>query len=181
MSPMPPGGIAEAAFFLGLLGDHRLGGDEERRDRGRVLEGEAHDLCRVDDAPTSPWRHRRRLSVLAVVRIVLVEQLADDDRASAPEFSTIWRTGVWSARGRYRRRPLVVVVDLELVERLAGVRQRNAAAGDDTLLDPRPSSRASHRRPGPCAPSPRPRRPADADDGNAPASFASRSWSFSRS
>ena len=32
------------------LADHRLGGDEERSDRGGVLQGGAHDLGGVDDA-----------------------------------------------------------------------------------------------------------------------------------
>src|SRR5579864_4248485 len=41
---------AAGALVLGLVGDDRLGGEEERGDRGRVLEGRAGDLGRVDDA-----------------------------------------------------------------------------------------------------------------------------------
>src|SRR3954468_2322013 len=37
-------------ILLGTLGDHRFGGEEERRDGGRVRERGAHDLGRVDDA-----------------------------------------------------------------------------------------------------------------------------------
>ena len=43
-------GHRHRAVLLRMLGDHRLGGDEEAGDRSRVLEGRAHDLGRVDDA-----------------------------------------------------------------------------------------------------------------------------------
>src|SRR5579862_5185195 len=39
-----------ARLLLRLLAHHRFGGDEKAGDRGRVLEGAAHDLGRVDDA-----------------------------------------------------------------------------------------------------------------------------------
>ena len=51
MPPMPPPpGIAGARLLLRHFGDHRLGGDEEAGDRGRVLQRGAHDLGRIDDA-----------------------------------------------------------------------------------------------------------------------------------
>ena len=37
-------------FLLRMLGDHRLGGDQQAGDRSRVLQRRAHDLGRVDDA-----------------------------------------------------------------------------------------------------------------------------------
>ena len=37
-------------LLLGNLGDERFGGEQERRDRRRVLQRRAHDLGRVDDA-----------------------------------------------------------------------------------------------------------------------------------
>ena len=49
--PMPPpAGMAAAPYLLRLLGDHRLGGDQQAGDRGGVLQSGAHDLGRVDDA-----------------------------------------------------------------------------------------------------------------------------------
>src|SRR6516164_3670715 len=34
--------------FLRTLGDHRLGGDQQARDRGGILQGAAYDLGRID-------------------------------------------------------------------------------------------------------------------------------------
>jgi glc operon protein GlcG len=36
-------------LLFGELGDHRIGGDEKTGDRGRILQGGAHDLGRADD------------------------------------------------------------------------------------------------------------------------------------
>jgi hypothetical protein len=45
----PPPGMAGASFSFGV-GDHGLGRDHETGDRRSVLEGDAHDFGRVDDA-----------------------------------------------------------------------------------------------------------------------------------
>ena len=77
----PPRRHGSGGLLLRLLGDHRLGGDEEAGDRRRVLQREAHDLGRVDDAGLHHVDILAVLGVEAVVGVVLVEQLADDDRA----------------------------------------------------------------------------------------------------
>src|SRR5215212_7271528 len=38
------------SLFLGSFGDHRLGGDQETRDRGRILQGCADGFFWIDDA-----------------------------------------------------------------------------------------------------------------------------------
>src|SRR5690606_19606322 len=66
--------------LLGQLGDHRLGGDEERSDRGRVLEGGADHLHRVDDAHGDHVAILTGLGVVAEVDRLVLEDLADHDR-----------------------------------------------------------------------------------------------------
>jgi hypothetical protein len=44
------GHAAGFALFFRDAGDHGFGGEHETRDRGRVLQGSAGDLRRVDDA-----------------------------------------------------------------------------------------------------------------------------------
>src|SRR5207248_8739554 len=41
---------ARRRLGLRLLGDHRLGSDQQAGDRGRILQRDAHDLGRIDDA-----------------------------------------------------------------------------------------------------------------------------------
>ena len=52
MPPMPPaaGMAGRRRLLLRLLGHHRLGGEQQARDRRGVLQRRAHDLGRVDDA-----------------------------------------------------------------------------------------------------------------------------------
>ena len=83
MPPMPPAaaGGRHRAGLLGLLGDHRLGGDQQAGDRGGVLQRGAHDLGRVDDAGLHQVLVLAGLRVEAPGVLVLVEHLAGDHRA----------------------------------------------------------------------------------------------------
>src|SRR5258706_104368 len=123
-------------LLLRPLGDHRFGGDQQARDRGRILQRRPHDLGRVDDAGLDHVGVDAGLGVVAPVDVLLVEQLADDDRAVG--------AGVLGDQpGRDRQRLaddldadlLVVVVGLQLVEHAGGIEQRHAAARDDAFLD----------------------------------------------
>ena len=75
MSPIPPPGmppgVAGPVFFSGFLCHHRLGGDEKACRRRGVLQRQAHDLRRVDDAGLDHVGVLTRLGVIAVVRIAL--------------------------------------------------------------------------------------------------------------
>src|SRR5258708_2770875 len=53
-------------LLLRLVGDHRLGGDEKARYRRGVLQGQAHNLGRVDDARLD---HVDILALLGVVAV----------------------------------------------------------------------------------------------------------------
>ena len=67
--------------LLGSVGYRRLSGDEKAGDGRRVLQCDAHDLGRIDDALLD------HVAVLVVLRIVAerlparFQHLADDDRA----------------------------------------------------------------------------------------------------
>src|SRR5437764_8371229 len=123
---------------LGLLGYHRLGRDQETGDRRRVLQRVPHDFRRIDDAGLDEVGELALLGIIAVVDVLAVQELADDDRAVG--------AGVL---GNLPSRPLEgpaddVDTDLlvrigrgQLVERLDRIKQRNAATGDDTLFDRR--------------------------------------------
>src|SRR5208337_231281 len=69
------------ALLLRNLGDHRLGGNEQARDGGRVLQRGPHDLGRVDDALRYQVAVLAGLGVEAKGISVLVQNLADDNRA----------------------------------------------------------------------------------------------------
>ena len=50
MPPMPPPAIDESRLVLRQLAHRRFGGDEQARDRSRILERGADDLGRIDHA-----------------------------------------------------------------------------------------------------------------------------------
>ena len=67
-------------FLLRPLGHHRLGGDQQARNRCRILQGRAHDLGRIDDALGDQVTILVGLSVEAPVGFRGLEQLANHDR-----------------------------------------------------------------------------------------------------
>jgi hypothetical protein len=60
------------------FGNHRLGGDQETRDRSRVLDRRSHDLGRVDDALGDQITVFAGLRVEAIRILVLFQDFADD-------------------------------------------------------------------------------------------------------
>jgi len=61
--------------------DHGLGGDEQTRNRGRALQGRAHHLGRIDDAFRYHVDVFARLRVEAESVVIVLDNLADHDRA----------------------------------------------------------------------------------------------------
>src|SRR5579883_3475445 len=123
-------------FLFRLLGDHRLGGDEQAGDRRRILQRGADDLHRIDDAGLHQIGKLALLGVVAVVGVLRLLQLADDDRAVD--------TGILrDLTGRSLQRvlddvdaaTLIVVGRLQAAEGLLRIKERDAAAGDDAFLD----------------------------------------------
>src|SRR6202022_1968450 len=72
---------AAASVLLRHFGHHGFGGDQERRDRRRVLDRHANYLGRVDDALGDQVDVFAGLGVEAVGILILLEDLADDDGA----------------------------------------------------------------------------------------------------
>ena len=139
MPPMPPPpGIAGTRAPSSAFGDHRLGGDEEAGDRGRVLQRRAHDLGRIDDAGLDHVDIFLGLGVEAPVRGLVLADLADHDRAFGPRV-----LGDLTDRRLERLQHdadaglLIGVLALELGDRGLGAQERDAAAGDDAFLDRR--------------------------------------------
>src|SRR6185312_528193 len=63
------------------FGDHGLSGDQKRRNRSCVLDSDTHNLGRVDDALADQVAVLAGLRVEAVAVLLLLQDLADDDRA----------------------------------------------------------------------------------------------------
>src|SRR6185312_11672085 len=71
---------AGACVLLRNFGHHRFGGDQQRRDRSRVLDRHTNHLGRVDDALGDQVAILAGLAVEAVAILILLQDLADDDR-----------------------------------------------------------------------------------------------------
>src|SRR6516225_9039498 len=127
---------ARCRLWLRPVGYHGLGRDQQPGDRGGILQCYSDDLGRVDD----PGRYQvlvvARLRVITKVRLVLVGQLANDDRAlNAGILRDLPDRRLDSLADDVNADLLVVVHGVESGQNFAGKEQRHAAAGDDAFLD----------------------------------------------
>src|SRR6266852_7273042 len=129
---------AAAGVLLRQFGHHGFGGDQQSRNRGCVLDRRTHDLGRVDDALRDQVDVFAGLRVEAVGVLVLLEDLADDDRA------VLARVDRDLARRPGERLAddldaglLVVVRGLDALELLGSTEQGDAAARYDAFLNRR--------------------------------------------
>src|SRR5580658_3106306 len=121
-------------FFLDFS-DEGFGREHEARDGGCVLQRQAGDLSRVDDAHLDHVAVFAGVCVEAEVLVLRVADLADHDSA--------FETGVeGDLAGRLLKGALhdadsdrFVIVELELLYSRDATEQRRAAAGNDTFLD----------------------------------------------
>src|ERR1019366_2340468 len=122
--------------LLRPFGDHRFRGDQQAGDRGRVLQGATHDLGRVDDALAHHVDVVARLGVVAEVVLVLLQDLADHDRAV---FAGIDRDLTRRVGQRFANDIdavlLVLVANLDTLERLDRAEQGDATSRQDAFLD----------------------------------------------
>ena len=185
MPPMPPAASpASPLLLLRLLGHHRLGGEQQRGDARGVLERRAHDLGRVDHAGLHQVLVLLGLGVEAEGALAVLH-LVDHDRAV--DAGVLRRSSAAAPRARgarcftparwscSRRRPR---------GRRAPLRARSSATPPPGTMPSSTAARvacsASSTRAffsfisvSVAAPTFTTATP--------PASFASRSWSFSRS
>src|SRR6201999_1140635 len=115
--------------------DHGFGGDQESRDRSRVLDRRTNDLGRVDDALLDEVGIFAGLRVEPVIVLVLLKDLADDDGAVLARVDRDL-----PGRGGERLADdldaglLVVVLGADLLELLRGAQQGDAAARNDAFF-----------------------------------------------
>jgi len=70
-----------SGLLLRHFGDHGFRGDQQARDRRRILQGRADDLGRVDDALGHQVAVLAGLSVVTEVVLIFLKDLANHDRA----------------------------------------------------------------------------------------------------
>src|SRR5580700_5024218 len=129
-----PAASSRSVFFLDFS-DEGFGREHEARDGGCVLQRQAGDLSRVDDAHLDHVAVFASVRVEAEVLVLRVADLADHDSA--------FKTGVErDLAGRLLEGALhdadansLVIMELELLDSGDATEQRRAAAGDDTFLD----------------------------------------------
>src|SRR5512141_1414888 len=129
---------AAAGVLLRQFGHHGFGGDQESRNRSRVLDRRTDRLGGVDDALLDAVAVFAGLRVEAVSIRLVLEDLADDDGA------VLARVDRYLA-GRPGQRLahdldaglLVVVLGAQALELLGSTEQGDAAARDDAFLDGR--------------------------------------------
>src|SRR6266508_2625904 len=125
------------------IGDQRLGGQQQARDRDRVLYRRARDLDRIDHALR---QHAAELVGQHIVAVAGVAALLLRPADRVDDHRAVLAGVLGELAHRLLERPaqdldaelLVVVGDLDLLERRGGIDQRHAAARHDAFLDRRP-------------------------------------------
>src|SRR5262245_34135589 len=169
-------------LLLRQLCDHRFRGDQKARDGCRILDRGTHNLGRVDDALGYQVAVFARLRIEAVRVLSFSSSLPTTTEPSAPALIAIWRAGVWIAL-RTMSMPCFWS-SFSTLRRLSASTERSRATPPPGRM---PSSTAA--RVACIASSTRSLRsltstsvaPPTRITATPPASFASRSWSFSRS
>src|ERR1700682_1686630 len=129
---------AAAGVLLRHFGHHGFGGDQQRRDRGRVLDRHANNLGRIDDALGDQVDIFAGLRVEAIGVLILLEDLADDHRAVFAGIDS--DLAGWmgqSLTDDLDAGLLVVVLGAKPLEVLGGTQQGDAAARHDAFFNRR--------------------------------------------
>src|SRR4051794_21835753 len=129
---------AAAGVLLRQLGHHGFGGDQQRRNRGCVLDRRTDHLGRVDDALLDEVAVFTGLRVEAVVVRLVLEDLADDDGTvlARVDRDLASRPGQRLAND-LDAGLLVVVLGAQALEGLGGAQQGDAAARNDAFFNSR--------------------------------------------
>src|SRR5712691_1768963 len=122
-------------LLLRLLGDDCLGGKEQRRDRRSVLQCRTRDLSRVENAGLEHVDVLAARGVESETSVKVAHLLGHHAALKASVDSDLLERLLQRAAHDVRTGCLVAR-KLKLLEGvLAGLEQRDAATGDDTLLD----------------------------------------------
>ena len=149
-NPSRPGTWLASLLSFWQLCHHRLGGDQEAGDRGRVLQCGAHYLGGIDDALCNEVRILAGLGVEAVIVLVFSRIFPTMTEPSSPALMTIWRAGQESAflaisTPCFWSSFCVLILSSALMARSNGTRRRRG------LARLRRELRASRPRHEPCA------------------------------
>ena len=122
--------------LLRLVGDDRLGGEEQRSDGRGVLQRRPGHLDRVDDAGLDQVLVLAGRGVEALARAAQVADLLDDDATLKAGIDGDLLERSLGGDANDVRAGGLVTLDLERLERLLDrLDERDATTGDDALLD----------------------------------------------
>src|SRR2546425_9610394 len=124
-------------FLLRDIRDERLGREQQRCDRRRVLQRHALDLRRVDDAGLHHVDVLHALRIVAAVRRRLALHLLNDHAAFEAGVLDDLADGLLERPLDDHGAHLLVALGLHPVDGLGRAQQRHAAARDDALLNGR--------------------------------------------
>ncbi|EME62236.1 DNA polymerase II large subunit [Rhodococcus ruber BKS 20-38] len=120
--------------LLRLVGDDSLGGQEQGRDGRRVLQRRAGDLDRIVDAGAQQVLILAGGGVEAVAGGQVAHLLGDDAGLEAGVEGDLLQRSLEGDLDDVGTGGLVTL-ELQVVQNRGGLQQRDAAAGDDALLD----------------------------------------------
>src|SRR3954469_19467703 len=131
-----PAGAVAALVLLRHVGHERLGREDHRRDRGRILERGPGDLGGIHDA------RLEQVAVLALERVVAEAGLEaldvrDDDLTGLAGVVSDLASRSLERLADDVDADLGITIELDLVERADGLQKGRPAAGDEALLDGR--------------------------------------------
>src|SRR4051812_16610116 len=126
-----------SSVLLRLVGDDRLGGEEQRRDGRGVLQRRAGDLGRVDDPGLDQVLVLARGGVQTLARGEVADLLRHDAALEAGVDRDLLERGLQRDLDDVRAGGLVAVQAETLEQAGTGLQQGDAATGDDALLDGR--------------------------------------------
>src|SRR6266498_3884329 len=124
--------------LLGRLGDDCLGHEDVLRDRGGVLQRRARDHRWVDDAGLDQVLDLVRVDVQALALGGRADLVDDDRGLEARVLRELADRLLERPDNNLRARPLVRIAEAVQLDRPRRVQERDAAAGDDALLERRP-------------------------------------------
>src|SRR5712692_8608801 len=121
------------------FGDERFGGEHQARDGSCILQRQAGDLGRVDDAHLDHVSILTGVRVEAVVFVLRLADFADDHRAFGSGVECDLASRLFESALHDTDADSFVIVQLELLDGGDAAQQRGAAAGDDAFLNGRTS------------------------------------------
>lgn len=127
---------AAMAFFLRSLGNHRFGGNQQTRNRSRVLQSRTDNFRRINDTGLDHIGIFAALSIVTEVGIRAFHQFAGHNRTvNAGVFGNLTDRSLNGLADNVYADSLILIGRRERFQSLVRVKQSYAAAGDNAFLD----------------------------------------------